>query len=173
MRTRRGPGPGMSRRSRSGASRSGDVDQESGLAEILVILAFAAVIGFAFLWALVLHEKPPEEAEPPPFDPTASTLVPLTLPPPAKYEVDGGVNVRQGPATNTEAITKLPDGKKVRVICKTAGQDVTGEDGSTNLWLRIDLAPFGVGYTSALYIDTGDDIEDPTKIGDCALAPPG
>lgn len=147
---------------------------QAGLAEIVVVLLFAAVIGFAFLWALVLHEKPPpDDDSPPAFDPTASTLVPLTLPPPAKYEIDGGVNLRQGPATNTTLLAKLPDGAKVRVICKTAGQDVTGSDGSTNLWLRIDLGQYGVGYVSALYVDTGDDLDDPTRIGDCTLAPPG
>jgi len=147
---------------------------QAGLAEILILLLFAGVIGFAFLWALVLHEKPPEEQDTAAaFDPTASTLVPPTLPRPHKYEVDGGVNLRQGPATNTTILTRLEDGAKVRVVCKTIGQAVTGEDGSTNLWLRIDISPFGVGYASALYIDTGDDIEDPTKIGDCALAPIG
>ena len=139
-----------------------------------MLLLFATVIGMAFLWALVLHEKPPEKRdEAVVFDPTASTLVPPTQPRPRKYEVVDGVNLRQGAGTNTAVITKLADGVKVRVVCKTVGQDVTGEDGATNLWLRIDLAQFGIGYASALYIDTGDDIEDPNQIGDCALAPTG
>lgn len=144
------------------------------MAEVVVLLLFAAVIGTAFLWALVLHEKPPEKQdEVAAFDPTASTLVPPTLPRPRKYEVIDGVNLRQGPATNTAVITKFEDKTKVRVVCKTVGQDVTGKDGTTNLWLRIDLGQFGIGYATALYIDTGDDIEDPTRIGDCALAPTG
>lgn len=148
---------------------------EHGWAEIVVLLLFAAVIGFAFLWALVLHEKPIDE-EPAAVGTsgtTTVTLTPPTLPKPNKYAVDGGVNLREGPATNTTILTKLKGGTKVRVICRVEGQDVTGNGGSTNLWLRIDLGQFGVGYASALYIDTGDDIEDSTKIGDCALAPVG
>ena len=162
--------PGDVMRTMRGRERPAVGGQE-GWAEVVVLLLFAALIGFAFLWALVLHEKPPEKVEAAPFDPTASTLVPPTLPQPARYEVDGGVNVRRGPGTATEMLTKLGDGKKVTVICKAVGQDVTGEDGSTNLWLRIDLGPYGVGYVSALYVDTGDDIENPNLIGDCALAP--
>lgn len=142
------------------------------MAEVLVVLMFAAIIGFAFLWALVLHEKPPQTEEAA-VDPAASTLVPPTLPPAHKYKVDGGVNLRQGPATNTAVITMFEDGTKVVVVCKTVGQDVTSNDGSSNLWLRIDLGQFGIGYASAVYIDTGDDIEDPDVIGDCALAPTG
>ena len=76
-------------------------------------------------------------------------------------------------ATNTAVITRFEDGQKLVVVCKTVGQDVTTSDGSTNLWLRIDLGQFGTGYASALYVDTGDDIEDPNKIGDCTLAPTG
>jgi len=168
MRTRRGPRPGAGGQADSPAGSGQD-----GWAEIVILLLFAAVIGGALLWGLVLHEKPPEDraTSATTFDPTASTLVPPTLPPPRRYEVDGGVNLREGPATNTAIITKLADGAKVRVVCKTVGQDVSGSDGSTNLWLRIDLGQFGVGYASALYIDTGDDIEDSGMIGDCALAP--
>jgi hypothetical protein len=148
---------------------------EHGWAEIVVLTIFAAVIGFAFLWALVLHEKPLDE-EPAAVGvsgTTTVTLTPPTLPAPRKYEVDGGVNLREGPATNTTILAKLKDRAKVKVICRIEGQDVTGNGGSTNLWLRIDIGQFGVGYASALYIDVGDDIEDTAKIGDCALAPVG
>ena len=34
---------------------------EDGWAELVVLAVFAAIVGFAFLWALVLHEKPAEE----------------------------------------------------------------------------------------------------------------
>ncbi|MFM8304644.1 MAG: SH3 domain-containing protein [Actinomycetota bacterium] len=143
-----------------------------GQAEVVVLLTFAAVIGLAFLWALVLHEKPVADRRPAAVDPTESTLVPPSLPAPRRYAVDDtGVNVRQGPATNTAALTRLEAGSTVTVICKTAGQDVSGDSGSTNLWVRLDLGELGVGYASALYVDTGDDIENPNRIGDCALAP--
>ncbi len=146
---------------------------EQGWAEFVVVFLFAAVIGFAFLWAWVLHEKPIDRPDATTaFDPTASTLTPPTLPAPHKYAAeDTGVNIRQGPATNTEALTKVTGGGKVKVICKTTGQDVTGERGSSNIWLRVDLGAFGVGYASAVYVDVGDDLEDPNLIGDCSLAP--
>ena len=141
---------------------------EHGWAEVVILLLFAAVIGFAFVWALVLHEKPPvDRAADATTSTTADPLVPATLPPPRKYKVDGGVNVRQGPATNTTVLTKIEDGKAVIVECQIEGQDVTGASGSTNLWLRINLGPFGVGYVSALYVDTGKDIEDQSRIATC------
>ena len=143
---------------------------EQGWAEVVILLLFAAVIGLAFLWALVLHEKPPRHASGTDATTvtTADPSVPATLPPPRKYKVvSGGVNVRQGPATNTTVLTKLAGGKTVIVQCSIEGQDVTSPNGSTNLWLRLDLGPFGVGYVSALYVDTGKDLEDNAKIATC------
>ena len=64
-------------------------------------------------------------------------------------------------------LTKLEAHKTVIVECSIEGQDVTSANGSTNLWLRINLGPFGVGYVSALYVDTGKDIEDRSKIATC------
>lgn len=148
----------------AGASRSG----ERGWAEYVIVLLTAAVLGFAFLWALVLHEKPPEEdrSDATLATATGSTLTPPTLPPPRKYKTDGGVNVRQGPATNTTVITKLDDGTPVLVECRVEGQDVTTPTGSSNQWLRVTLDG-AVGYVSAVYVDTGDDIEDASRIGVC------
>lgn len=142
---------------------------EQGWAEFVVVLLFAAVIGFAFLWALVLHEKQPDTRSASSESASVSTTVPLTpgsLPRPRKYQVDGGVNVRQGPATNTTVITKFEDGAMVTVECRIQGQDVTGPGGSTNQWLRVSLLA-GPGYVSALYVDIGDDIEDTSRIGIC------
>jgi len=142
---------------------------EQGWAEFVVIVLFAAVIGFAFVWALVLHEKPPDTRSASSELSSVSTTVPLTpgsLPRPRTYKVDGGVNVRQGPATNTTVITKFEDGAKITVECRIQGQDVTGSNGSTDQWLRVTLLT-GSGYASALYVDTGDDIEDTSRIGIC------
>lgn len=159
----------MRGREPSWTSRSGGSENR---AEVIVLITFAVIIGLVFLWALVLHDKPAPAPEAEAFDPTASTLVPPTLPAPRRYAVEAsGVNIRQGPATNTAALTRLEAGSEAKVVCKTAGQDVTGEGGSTNLWVRVDLGELGMGYASALYIDVGDDIEDPSRIGDCALAP--
>lgn len=132
-----------------------------------MLLTFAAVIGFAFVWALVLHEKPPDD-EPATLSTTTTVnpLVPATLPAPRRYKVTETVNVRQGPATNTTVLTKLETGTTILVECRVEGQDVTSSAGATNLWLRTTIEG-AVGYVSALYVDTGDDIENPRRIARC------
>lgn len=140
---------------------------EHGWAEIVILLLFAAVIGFAFVWALVLHEKPPDTDSASSVTSTTLPSTPGSLPPARKYKVIDGVNVRQGPATNTTVLTKLEDGTTILVECRVQGQDVTGPDGSTSQWLRTTLTEGAVGYVSALYVDTGNDIEDITRIGIC------
>ena len=72
-----------------------------------------------------------------------------------------------GKASTGSLLTKIEDGEKVIVECAAKGQAVTSPDGSSDFWLRIDLGQFGVGYVSALYVDTGDDIENPTRIAPC------
>lgn len=164
-RARRATPPARGERAGPAAPRGG----EDGWAEYVIVLLTAAVLGFVFLWALVLHEKPPEDdrSAAPAATTTDSTLTPPTLPPPRKYKTDGGVNVRQGPATNTTVLAKLDDGTPVLVECRVEGQDVTTPTGSSNQWLRVTLNG-AVGYVSAVYVDTGDDIEDATRIGVCA-----
>ncbi len=140
---------------------------EDGWAEIVILLLFAAAIGSAFLWALVLHEKPPDPRFASSVTSTTAPATPGALPPARKYKIRDGVNVRQGPATNTTVLTKLEDGTTILVECQVAGQDVTGPGGSTSRWLRTTLTEGAVGYVSALYVDTGDDIEDVNRIGMC------
>jgi len=155
---------------------------EAGRAEIFVLGAFALVIAAAFLWALVLHEKPPADvattADPavaagsptpgPTAAPAPAAPAAAPLPPPRAYRIVGGVNLREGPASNTKLLSRLDDRQKVVVVCKTVGQNVTGGDGSTDLWLRLDLGEYGAGFVSALYVAVGDDLENPRRIGDCA-----
>jgi hypothetical protein len=152
---------------------------EAGRAEIFVLGGFALVIAAAFLWALVLHEKPAPSDDAAPADPvvaagspgvtpTPTTPATAALPPPRTYRVVGGVNLREGPGSNTKMLSRLDDRQTVVVVCKTVGQNVTGPDGSTDLWLRLDLGEYGVGFVSALYVNVGDDLENPRRIGDCA-----
>jgi uncharacterized protein YraI len=132
-----------------------------------VLLTFAAAIGFAFVWALVLHEKPPDDDRATlTTTTTVNPLVPATLPAPRRYKVTETVNVRQGPATNTTILTKLETGTTILVECRVEGQDVTSSAGTTNLWLRTTIEG-AFGYVSALYVDTGDDIENPRRIAPC------
>jgi hypothetical protein len=153
------------RHPRAVASRSFGGD--AGWAEVVVLGLFATIIGFAFLWALVLHEKPAEDPRSSETtDTSIATGTPPTLPPPRKYKVQGGVNVRQGPGTNTTVITKLDDGTTVTAECRVEGQDVSSPDGSSNQWLRIAVEG-GVGYVSALYVNIGDDLDDTTRLGIC------
>ena len=59
MRIRRDPQPGaVGGDTRRGADRT--AAREGGWAEIVILLLSAAVIGMAFVWALVLRDKPPD-----------------------------------------------------------------------------------------------------------------
>jgi hypothetical protein len=146
---------------------------ERGRAEYWVLLLTAVVLGFAFLWGLVLHEKPPRNRSASSTDatvtvatgPTAST-VPVSLPQPRKYKTIQTVNMRQGPATNTAVLGQLPAKGVIVVECRITGESVTSSHGNSDQWLRI-LTPSGSAYISALYADVGDDLENPHRIGVC------
>jgi hypothetical protein len=162
---------------RSGPSAPRRVRGDLGRAEFVVLGTVALLLGAAFLWALVLNDRSPEPevVADPGADvaaataPVATTVPqPVTAPPPRRYRVVGGVNLREGPANNTRLLSRLEDGQRVVVTCKAAGQAVTSPEGSTTLWLRLDLGQYGIGYASALYFDVGDDLENPRRIADCA-----
>jgi uncharacterized protein YgiM (DUF1202 family) len=76
------------------------------------------------------------------------------------------VNLRQGPGTNTAVLGKVAGGAKVQVECRIKGEDVTAGSSTSDQWLRITTiaAP---GYVSALYVDIGDDLDNPRRIGLC------
>lgn len=162
---------------RSGTPAPRRARGDLGRAEYVVLGTVALLLGAAFLWALVLHDRSPERevATDPAADvaaataPVATTVPkPATVAPPRRYRVVGGVNLREGPANNTRLLSRLEDGQRVLVTCKAAGQAVTSPEGSTTLWLRLDLGQYGIGYASALYFDVGDDLENPRRIADCA-----
>jgi hypothetical protein len=54
-------------------------------------------------------------------------------------------------------------------MCRTEGQSVTSSEGSSSQWLRVVVA-LRQGYVSALYVETGDDIDDTAVIGICGPA---
>ena len=154
----------LERMRRSASWRS----EDGRVAEYLVILLVIVVLGGALLWAF---SQPDDEKS----DATSSTTttidptVPATMPPPKAYKVNGGVNVRGGPTTGSPIVGQVESGKAVLVMCRTEGQSVTAPEGSTNQWLRVTVGTT-TGYVSAIYVETGDDIEDTNIIGLCGAA---
>jgi uncharacterized protein YgiM (DUF1202 family) len=138
------------------------------ISEYLVILLTLAVLGGALAWAYTSRD----DAEPSASTATTTTvdpLTPTTLPPPKWYKVNDGVNVRGAPTTSAPVVGRVETGKAILVVCRTEGQSVTSSEGSSNQWLRVVVA-LQPGYVSALYVDTGDDIDDPAVIGICGPA---
>ena len=152
------------RKRRSASWRS----EDGRVAEYLVILLVIVVLGGALAWALTRTDDEKSDAT----STTSTTVdpsVPPTLPPPKEYKVNDGVNVRGAPTTTAAIIGRVETGKAVLVMCRTEGQSVTSSEGSSNLWLRVVVA-LQQGYVSALYVETGDDIDDTTAIGICGPA---
>jgi len=137
-------------------------------AEYIVILLVVVVLGGALAWALT---RPADEDS----DATTATSttvdrsVPATLPPAKFYKVNDGVNVRSAPTTGSPVVGRVESGKQVLVMCRTEGQSVTSSEGTSNQWLRVVVA-LQQGYVSALYVETGDDIDDANVIGICGAA---
>jgi hypothetical protein len=138
------------------------------VAEYLVILLVVVVLGGALAWAFTRPEKD-ERDDATATTTTVSSPTPATMPPPKPYKVNDGVNVRGAPTTSAPVVTQVETGKSVSVVCRTEGQSVTSSAGSTNQWLRVTVGDL-TGYVSALYVETGDDIDDIAVIGICGLA---
>jgi len=150
------------RRSASWRSEDGRV------AEYVVILLVIVVLGGALAWAATRPDDKTSDAA----STTTTTddpSVPATLPPPKSYKVNDGVNVRGGPTTGAPIVGQVESGKTVLVVCRIEGQSVTAPEGSTNQWLRVTIGAT-TGYVSAIYVETGDDIDDTNVIGLCGLA---
>ncbi len=134
------------------------------VAEYLVILLVVVVLGGALAWAYTRPDDKSSEATT--TTTTADPSVPVTMPPPKPYKVNDGVNVRGGPTTGSPIVAQVETGKAVLVVCRIEGQSVTAPEGSSNQWLRVTVGE-ATGYVSALYVETGDDIEDTNIIGLC------
>jgi hypothetical protein len=148
-------------RGRSGHAEAGRIS------EYLVILLTVVVLGGALWWAR--SHRDDERADTTTTTTTAPPGTPVTLPPPKEYKVNDGVNVRGAPTTSSPIVGRVETGKGVLVMCRTEGQSVTSSEGSSNQWLRVVVA-LQQGYVSALYVETGDDIDDPAVIGICGPA---
>jgi len=142
---------------------------EGRAAEYLVIFVVILVLGGAFAYA---HTRRNDKKS---GDATTSTTAvssasPPTLPPPKSYKVTEGVNVRGAPTTASAVVAEISTGKPVIVVCRIEGQSVTAPRGSSNQWLRIALFGGTTGYVSAVYVETGRDIDDRSIIGVCGPA---
>jgi uncharacterized protein YgiM (DUF1202 family) len=151
------------RKRRSASWRS----EDGRVAEYLVILLVIVVLGGALAWAFTRKDETSDATST--TTTTVDPSVPPTLPPPKAYKVNDGVNMRGAPTTSAPIVGRVQTGKEVLVMCRTEGQSVTSSEGSSNLWLRVVVA-LQQGYVSALYVETGDDIDDTTVIGICGPA---
>lgn len=76
----------------------------------------------------------------------------------ASYKVTSGLNVREGPGTNYPTVGTVEQGREVTAVCAAEGEAVNGTDGLPNTkWLKI-AGSWSVGYVSAAYVVTGDDL---------------
>ncbi len=85
---------------------------------------------------------------------TTTTAAPQFI---ARYKVTTGINVRQAPATTAAQVGAVAQGAEVAALCVTEGQSVTGGSQSTTQWLKV-FGPWPLGYVSAAFVDTGDDL---------------
>jgi len=93
-----------------------------------------------------------------------STIAPTTT-----TIATAGLNVRNGPATAQPVVTTLDLGTEVMVVCAIQGEAVNTPGGPQTIWLKV-TAGSKTGYVSAVYVDVGQILADPTKIGVCPAA---
>jgi len=93
--------------------------------------------------------------------------VPATVPPPRKYRVTQGVNLREKPASNTALLTTIPEGTTILVECRITGGSVTATEGQSDQWVKTTYAD-KTGYLSVVYVNAGDELLDPTRVAVCA-----
>lgn len=86
------------------------------------------------------------------------------------YAITNDVAVRSGPATTFSQIGTVAAGQMVAVECVTPGEVVNGPYGPDSHWDRVAANPaagYGSGYVTDEYVDTEDDVNDPTLIPPC------
>ena len=102
--------------------------------------------------------------------PVSTTAPPTTtIAPAGPFKTNAGVNVRNGPATTQPVVATLDLGTEVMVVCAIQGEAVNTPGGPQTIWLKV-TAGEKTGYVSAVYVDVGQLLADPTKIGDCPAA---
>jgi hypothetical protein len=85
------------------------------------------------------------------------------------YKVTTGVNVRSTPGTSAPTEAVVEQGHDVIVLCVVEGESVAASGGTTSTqWLKI-AGNWPVGYVSAAYVSTGDDLRS-QKIPACPAA---
>jgi hypothetical protein len=92
-----------------------------------------------------------------------------TIPPAGPFKTTAGVNVRNGPATTQPIVATLDLGTEVMVVCAIQGAAVNTPGGPQTIWVKV-TAGATTGFVSAVYVDIGPTLADPTKIGDCPAA---
>jgi uncharacterized protein YraI len=100
---------------------------------------------------------------------TTTVATTTTIAPAGPFKTTAGVNVRAGPATTQPVVATLDLGTDVMVVCAIQGEAVNTPGGPQTIWVKV-TAGAKTGYVSAVYVDIGPMLADPTKIGDCPAA---
>jgi hypothetical protein len=89
---------------------------------------------------------------------TGQATTTVTVPFFGGYKVTTGVNVRQAPDTTAPPVATVEQGHDVTVVCAADGQPVTAANGQQSTkWLKV-AGSWPLGYVSAVYVSTGDDL---------------
>jgi hypothetical protein len=99
-----------------------------------------------------------------------STAATTTVAPPfvASYKATTGLNVRQAPGTTAPTVGVVEQGRDVTVVCVVQGEVVAAASGPNPQWLKV-AGGWPVGYVSAAYVSTGEDLSG-GKIPACPAA---
>jgi cell wall-associated NlpC family hydrolase len=66
------------------------------------------------------------------------------------------LNVHSEPSTSSTTLYNLNNGTVVSLTCSTTGDSISGSQGTTDEWDRIDSATYGVGFASRAYLASDD-----------------
>ncbi len=83
-----------------------------------------------------------------------------------QYAVTDDVNIRTEPTSTSASVAVVPSGSQVTVECVTTGEQITGPYGPTDKWDRITWNSTK-GYVTDEYVESGDDVDDPSIIPAC------
>mmetsp|Transcript_113622 Transcript_113622/g.222820 ORF Transcript_113622/g.222820 Transcript_113622/m.222820 type:complete len:345 (-) Transcript_113622:54-1088(-) len=75
------------------------------------------------------------------------------------------LKVHTSPSTSSSTIYSLNNGAVVTLTCYTKGDSVSGSQGTTDQWDKIDSSTYGPGYVSHAYISSSGSIPSCTETG--------
>ena len=68
------------------------------------------------------------------------------------------LKVHSKPNTDSTTLYNIADGAVVTISCSTSGETISGSQGTTDQWDKIESSTYGSGYASHAYISSSDSI---------------